>query len=157
MASACRVVSCKAEGRTGYQVGGSETRALLRRKSQSSGRSSYNPRNGENQMATLSPNRVNNLDRLPHLGHVSNFCGLKHGPLELIQLLSDQGRARRTGAPIQTGYPSELLLEPSDRASSRRESGEGRKHYVVRELSGLIEGPKPYRAQLTERSRGGSQ
>ena len=47
----------------------------------------------------------------PQSGHVSNFRGLKHGSLEPVQLLSDQGRARGAGAPVQTGYPAELLLE----------------------------------------------
>src|SRR5579863_1483148 len=54
---------------------------------------------------------VENKGVVPHLGHVSNFCGLKLRPLEPVQLLSDQGRARGAGAPVQTGYPAELLLE----------------------------------------------
>src|ERR1039457_4374035 len=74
----------------------------------------------------------------PHIGHVSNFCSLKHGPLEPGQPLSDQGHARRTVTHIQPGYPAELLLEPSDRASLRRESGTGRKHYaVLREVDSM--------------------
>ena len=31
---------------------------------------------------------------LPQSGHVSNFCGLRHGPLEPVQLLSDQMRLK---------------------------------------------------------------
>ena len=48
----------------------------------------------------------------PHIGHVSHFCNLNPGPLEPVQLLSDQGHARRTSTPIHTAYPAGLLLEP---------------------------------------------
>ena len=47
----------------------------------------------------------------PHTGHVSNFRGLKRGPLEPVQLLSDQWLPRKTGAPIQTGCPGWTHLE----------------------------------------------
>lgn len=60
----------------------------------------------------LSP-VLSTKDRMaPHTGHVSNFCGLKRGPLEPAQLLSDQWRTRKTGMPIQTGCPAGILLEP---------------------------------------------
>jgi len=36
----------------------------------------------------------------PHLGHVSNFCGIKRGPLEPLQLLLGQWHPRSIGRPI---------------------------------------------------------
>jgi hypothetical protein len=47
----------------------------------------------------------------PHTGHVSNFRGLKLGPLEPVQFLLGQWRSRKTGTRIQTGCPAEILLE----------------------------------------------
>jgi hypothetical protein len=47
----------------------------------------------------------------PQPGHVSNFCGLKRGPLEPFQLLLDQWHPHQTGTRIQTGRPGEILLE----------------------------------------------
>jgi hypothetical protein len=67
--------------------------------------------------AKESPRKMAQTSLAPHTGHVSNFCGLRHGPLELLQLLSDQWHARKSGRPIQTGHPVEMVLEPRETAS----------------------------------------
>ena len=56
----------------------------------------------------------------PQSGYVSNFCGLKRGPLEPLQLLTDQRRAGKTDAPILTGCPAEMLLELREHVLSER-------------------------------------
>ena len=45
----------------------------------------------------------------PQSGHVSNFCGLKRGPLEPIQLISGQSHPHKSGAPIQAGAQTERI------------------------------------------------
>ncbi len=42
----------------------------------------------------------------PHLGYVSNFCGLKCGPLEPFRLLSSQDDPSNVEAPVQTRRPN---------------------------------------------------
>ena len=47
----------------------------------------------------------------PQSGHVSNFCGLKRGPLEPLQLPSGQWLARKAGTTVQTASPARARLE----------------------------------------------
>src|ERR1035437_5252852 len=58
----------------------------------------------------------------PHAGHVSNFCGLKHGPLEPVQLLSDQGVRAKLALPSRLGTQPRSFSNPSGRASSSSRS-----------------------------------
>lgn len=62
--------------------------------------------------AGVAANGANPKKRVaPQPERIWNFCGLKRGPLEPLQLLLDQWRTRKTGTPIQTGRPAGILLE----------------------------------------------
>src|ERR1039457_5797764 len=50
----------------------------------------------------------------PHPGHVSNFCGIKAGALEPLQLVVTKRHPHKTGPPIQTGRPAKMSLEPRE-------------------------------------------
>src|SRR5208283_982876 len=47
----------------------------------------------------------------PHTGHVSNLCGLKRRPFELLKSLVDQWHPHKTAVLIQTGRPVWTRLE----------------------------------------------
>jgi hypothetical protein len=61
-----------------------------------------NPPSTHNEINQIAED-WNNNNLPPQAGHVSNFGGLKHGPLEPLQLLSGQRRPNYTGAPISLG------------------------------------------------------
>ena len=48
----------------------------------------------------------------PQSGHVSNSRGLRRGPLEPPELLSEQWHPHESGTSIQIGRPARILFEP---------------------------------------------
>jgi len=74
----------------------------------------------------------------PGSGHVSNFCCLKHGPLEPPEVLSGQQPPHKTGTPIQTGHPGWTLFEryglrmklPDTRSTADRPLMYARAHFL---------------------------
>jgi len=74
-------------------------------------------RNGISQIKDIW-NEIQRDQMAAHLGHVSNFRGLKRGPFEPFELLLDQSHWDETSRLIQPGHPGWTRSELAEAAGA---------------------------------------
>ena len=74
----------------------------------------------------------------PQSGHVSNFCSLNTARSNQSNFFQTKGMRAELALLSTLGTQPTSFSNPSDRASTSRESGTGRKHYaVLREVDSM--------------------